>query len=210
MDEKALLSEAKAFMEGADPAHDFSHVLRVLALAKAICKKENADMEILIPAAILHDIGRQDKSSLEKRRLSADESALMASEILKKHGFPERKIGKILYSITVHGFSKGVTPETLEAKILQDADRLDAIGAIGMARCFAVGGQLKRQLHHAEDPLAKNREPDDGLYSVDHFYRKLMLLKSGMHTGTGRRLAERRHKFLETFLEQLETDIKGR
>ncbi|HLD83320.1 MAG TPA: HD domain-containing protein [archaeon] len=209
MDETGLLKEAEILMADKDPAHDFSHVLRVLKIAKAIGAKEKADMSVLVPAAILHDAGRQGKATIDERKRSAGESAAMAKELLKKYGYPDALLNKILYAIDVHSFSKGAAPETLEAKILQDADRLDAIGAIGIARCFAVGGQLRRRLHHEEDPIAKNREPDDEKYSVDHFYRKLMLLKSGMHTAAARRLAERRHKFLETFLEQLQKDVNG-
>lgn len=205
-----LLAEAKGLMENNDPAHDFSHILRVLSIAEAIGKKENADMEILIPAVILHDITKQDKSTPEKRRLSADKSASMASRILQKYSYPEHKIEKIVHSIAIHSFSKGMKPETIEAKILQDADRLDAIGAIGIARCFAVGGELRRKFYDIDDPRAENREADDGQYSIDHFYKKLLLLKEKMHTETAKEIAEKRHRFMQAFLRELNDEINAR
>src|ERR1051326_680592 len=115
-------------LEGRDPAHDFEHVMRVYRNAKWLGSKEGADMEILLAAALMHDLVVYPKGS-SKRSKSADDSADLAEEILRKHGFSEDKIEKISYCIRTHSYSKQIEPSTLEGKILQDADRLDALGA---------------------------------------------------------------------------------
>ncbi|RQW80581.1 MAG: phosphohydrolase, partial [Methanothrix sp.] len=104
-------------------------------------------------------------------------------------------------------FSKGIVPKTLEAKILQDADRLDAMGAIGIARVFMTGGTLGRALYNPDDPFCRAREPEDGLWNLDHFYRKLLKLEAGMHTKTARQMAEKRADVLRRYLLDLEEEI---
>ncbi len=113
----------------------------------------------------------------------------------------------VAYAIRVHPFSRGVVPSTLEAKILQDADRLDAIGAIGIARTFATCAEMGRPFYCAEDPFCRGRESDDKAWGLDHFYRKLLTIQATMNTEAGRRRAADRSAFLRTYLEQLEREL---
>ncbi len=205
-DESSLLVEVMPLYEGKDPAHDFSHALRVYRNAKAIGEKEGADLQIVILAALLHDAGSGPK--LQKRSAESEAKKLSTvEEFLKKRGLPEEVRKKVLCAVEVHSFSKGIEPATLEEQVLQDADRLDAIGAIGIARVFLTGGALGRDLYNPEDPFCKERKPDDGMWNLDHFYRKILKLEDGMHTETGRRLAKRRGIVLRRYLSDLEEEI---
>lgn len=200
------IDDIEPLYRGADPAHDFSHILRVFKNAQIIGLREGADMQVLLWAALLHDAGSVSKLShgseeLESRRRNAVE------DFLNKTGLPEEVRTKVLYAVEVHRFSKGVTPVTLEARVLQDADRLDAMGAIGIARVFMTGGTLVRALYSTEDPFCKTRVPDDKKWNLDHFYRKLLTLESGMHTMTARELAGRRSAVLRRYLLDLEEEI---
>lgn len=209
MDLNVLVAAARPLYENADPAHDFSHIMRVYQNAVGIGKKEGAKMEILLPAALLHDCGCEAKL-LGKSKDSNARSLLIARQFLRRFGFSGAAIRDILYAIEVHGFSKGIIPETLEAKVLQDADRLDAIGAVGIARVFAVSGARVRPFYNEEDPFCSSREPDDGAFAVDHFYRKLLKIERGMHTATARKLARKRTQVLEDYLRELEGELGGK
>jgi len=202
-------TEAKRFMEEHHfTGHDFAHVLRVQKLCKAIGGEENADMLVLLASALLHDLGR-DHERKNPAIDHAKKSAEIAKEILCKVGFPEEKIPPTVYAITVHRFSKGVTPSTLEAKILQDADRIDISGAVGIATTFAFGGVHNSKMYDQDDPLAEKRDLDDNSYVLDHFYTKLLNLPETMHTKTGREIADRRREFMQHFLEEFKTEIEG-
>jgi len=205
-DERTLLEDAKPLYQGKDPAHDFSHALRVYRIARAIGEEEGADMQVVTLAALLHDAGSGPKS---KDRSGKSEAKKLAAvrDFLKRRGLSEDVINQVLYAVEVHSFSKGIEPTTLEAKVLQDADRLDAIGAIGIARVFLTGGALGRPLYSPEDPFCREREPDDGRWNLDHFFKKLLKLEEGMQTETGRRLAQRRGIVLRRYLADLEEEI---
>ena len=193
---------------GADPAHDFSHILRVFKNAQIIGLREGADMQVLLWAVLLHDAGSVSKLSRGSEELESESRRRKAAEeFLETIGLPEEARTKVLYAVEVHRFSKGIKPVTLEAKILQDADRLDAIGAIGIARVFMTGGTLKRALYDPRDPFCKIREPDDTKWNLDHFYKKLLNLESGMHTKTAQELAGRRSAVLRKYLRNLEEEI---
>ncbi len=187
----------------ADPAHDFSHIIRVYNNAQIIGEKEGADMEVLLFAALLHDAGDWSKLSdgTESQR------ARIVDDFLIKIGRSMEVRQKVLYAVDVHRFSKGIVPATLEAKILQDADRLDAMGAIGIARVFTTGGTLGRALYNPDDPFCRTREPDDKKWNLDHFFKKLLKLESGMHTKTARELASQRAEVLRRYLSDLEREI---
>lgn len=187
----------------ADPAHDFSHIIRVYNNAQIIGEKEGADMEVLLFAALLHDAGYGSKlsDSMESQR------SRIVDDFLIKIGRSMEVRQKVLYAVDVHRFSKGIVPATLEAKILQDADRLDAMGAIGIARVFTTGGTLGRALYNPDDPFCRTREPDDKKWNLDHFFKKLLKLESGMHTKTGRELASQRAEVLRRYLSDLEREI---
>jgi uncharacterized protein len=202
--------EVERMLAGRDPGHDFAHVTRVYKTAERIGRKESADMEILLASALLHDIIVYPKGS-DKRTKSADESAELAEKMLAARGWTKDRIDRVSYCIRVHSYSKNIAnPETLEAKILQDADRLDALGAIGIARTFSVGGSEMRRFYNPEDPLCKtNRKPEDTRWTVDHFKAKLLKLENTMHTATAKKIASERTHFMEAFLAQLEKEISG-
>jgi len=202
-------SEAKRYMnEHCFSGHDFSHVLRVQKLCRVIGKEENADMLILLASALLHDLGR-DEERKNPGIDHAEKSAEVAKEILHKIEFPCEKIPAVLYAIRVHRFSKGVTPTTLEARILQDADRIDISGAIGIATTFAYSGVYNRELYDINDPFAEKRSLNDRNYSVDHFYAKLLNLPKTMHTKIGKQIAEKRTEFTKLFLKELKEEISS-
>jgi len=201
--------EAKRYMEEHHfSGHDFAHVLRVQRFCKAIGEKENADMVVLLASALLHDLGR-DHERKNPAIDHAEKSAEIAEGILRKVSFPSEKIPAVVYAIKVHRFSKGVTPTTQEAKILQDADRIDISGATGIATTFAYGGAHNYGLYDPNDPFATSRDLDDEKYSLDHFYTKLLHLPKTMHTKIGREIAENRMKFVHMFLKELKYEIEG-
>jgi uncharacterized protein len=191
---------------GADSAHDWQHVLRVATSAAALCAAEGADAAVTVPAALLHELVNLPKNHPESAR-SGELCAERALAVLAERGWPTDRAQRIAYCIRVHGFSRGIVPDTLEAKVLQDADRLDAIGAVGIARCFATGAVMRQPFYDPEDPFCVRREPDDKRFSVDHFYRKLLRIESTLHTPTARRLAAERSRFMEAFLRQLGTEL---
>jgi uncharacterized protein len=187
--------------------HDESHVERVYNLAVRIAKNENADLDVVKAAALLHDISR----ALEDEGKIADhaiEGAKIAKKILEEVSFPEEKAAKVIHCIEVHRFKKGMKAESLEAKILQDADRLDIIGAVGIARAFTRGGWSNTPIY---DPLIPPKEKYDGesLTSVNHIYEKILKVKDAINTKTASKIAEERHKFVEQFLDRLLKEWKG-
>jgi uncharacterized protein len=162
-----------------------------------IGEEEKADPLILEAAALLHDVGR----SLEGVD-HAEKSAEIAEKLLAECSFPVAKIPQVLYAIRMHRYSRGAEPDTLEAKILQDADRIDISGAIGVAMTFAYGGSKNTELYDKDDPLARNRELDDTKYVLDHFQTKLFKLPETMHTKTARQLIRERYSYLRSFFNQ--------
>lgn len=189
-----------------DSAHDFNHIMRVYKNAQKLCKKEKADEKLVLTAVLLHDIVSYPKSD-PRSKMSSIHSAKKAKKILDKFDFPEEEIQIICDAIRDHSFSRGKTPETLEGKILQDADRLDAIGAIGIARVFAVSGSEKRSFYNQDDPFCKTRLPDDKTWTLDHFFQKLLKLDSLMNTKSAKIEAKRRTKILKKFLLDLNQEI---
>lgn len=189
-----------------DSAHDLSHILRVVKNAELILETENADAEVVITAAWLHDcvIVPKDHSDREKASTLAAEKA---GEFLGRIEFPKEKIDDVKHAIAAHSFSAGIPPQSIEAKIVQDADRLDAIGAIGIARCLMVGGKLDRLLYDPEDPFCGSRQPDDSTFTIDHFYEKLFKIPGMMHTQAAKEEAKRRVKFMEKYIEELRREV---
>jgi len=202
-----IRTKVKKIYEGRDSAHDLQHILRVYKNAELIGKREGADMEVLLAAVLLHDIVVYPKGSAKSSK-SADDSADMAEKILKGYGVSKEKIDRISYCIRTHSYSRRLVPATLEGKILQDADRLDALGAIGIARTFSVGGSEDRMFYNPEDPFWKTgREPDDWQWTLDHFQAKLLRLKDSMHTKAAQEMAEEPTRFMEQFIEQLKKEL---
>ena len=201
----SIKNEVKKIMDN-DSAHDFEHVMRVYKNAQKICILENANEKLVLSAALLHDIVSYPKSD-KRSKLSSIQSAKKSEQILKKYDFSKDEIGIISDAMCDHSFSKNTTPRTLEGKILQDADRLDALGAIGIARVFATGGSLKRPFYNIDDPFCKTRTPDDKTWTVDHFFQKLLKLESLMNTKSGKIEAKKRTSTLKEFLKQLKQEI---
>ena len=189
-----------------DVAHDFEHIMRVLKNATRIARKEKADVRVITAAVLLHDIISYPKSDPRSKNSSSD-SAEESRKILKKYDFTHDEIDIISDAIRDHSFSRGVVPRTLEGKILQDADRLDALGAIGIARTFAVGGAENRTFYNKDDPFCKKRSPNDKIWTLDHFYKKLLLLEKTMNTKTGKIEARKRIKIMKKFLDELKKEI---
>ncbi len=182
---------ARHFFER-EGTHGFSHVERVFNLCLHIGKEEGADLEVLALAALLHDVARPLESA-GKVEDHAAEGARIARHFLGSIGYPEEKVEAVAHAIEAHRFSRGPEPETLEAKILSDADKLDAIGAIGVARVFMYSGEHGRSI---ED-------------SLRHFEEKILKLRDLMYTQTAKRLAEERHRFTVEFIERIMREIEG-
>jgi uncharacterized protein len=189
-----------------DSAHDFEHIMRVLKNAVTISRKEKGDIRMITAAVLLHDIVSYPKSDPRSKKSSL-ESAEESKKILKKYDFAQDEIRIISDAIRDHSFSRGVVPQTLVGEILQDADRLDALGSIGIARTFAVGGSENRPFYNIDDPFCKKRSPDDKSWTLDHFYKKLLLLEKTMNTKTARMLARKRITIMKKFLDQLKKEI---
>jgi uncharacterized protein len=190
----------------AGPAHDLLHVRRVAKNARRFAREEGGDERVAIAAALLHELFNHPKDHPESHR-SGEVCADHAAEVLRVEGCPAPFVDQVAYAIRVHPFSLGVTPATLEAKILQDADRLDAIGAVGVARCFATCGEMKSPLYSERDPFCRARDPDDRRFGVDHFHKKLLRVAERMNTAAARRAAERRIGFLHLYLDELAREI---
>lgn len=193
-----------------DPSHDFSHIERVLANAQTIARTEPlADLDVVVAAVLFHDLINYAKND-PRNKNSTEESAQKAEEILcKVKQYPLKKINAVKKCITKTSFSKGLKAQTLEQKIVQDADMLEATGAIAIMRTFTSGGIMKRALYNTNDPFLENREPDDFKYSLDLFYSRLLKVRDRMNTNKGKEIALERTRFLEIFLEEFAKEIKG-
>lgn len=200
--ERVLNSESRT-----DPAHDLQHIQRVVNCAKQLCVVEKARMEVVIPAAWLHDfinIPKNDPRRAQASRISSQ----AALQFLLEIGYPKNFHKEIAHSIEAHSFSANLPCETVEARIVQDADRLDALGAIGIARCFVTAGKLSRALYHSADPFCHSRLPNDSVFTLDHFYQKLIPLVESLKTEAGRREGQKRCLTLKRFLRDLEEEIQ--
>jgi len=189
-----------------DPAHDFDHIMRVYKNAQQIIKKEKVNETLVLSAVLLHDVVSFPKSD-KRSKNSSIESAKKAKTILKKYDFTSDEITIVCDAISEHSFSQKKIPKTIEGKILQDADRLDALGAIGIARVFATGGSLRRPFYNLDDPFCKKRIPDDQTWTLDHFFEKLLKLEFLMNTKSGKIEAKKRTNILKDFLKQLKHEI---
>lgn len=189
-----------------DPAHDLLHFRRVVKSATQIAKAENAKLEVVIPAAWLHDlviVPKNDPRRSQASRLSAQ----AAIEYLTQINYPQEYHNDIAHAIEAHSFSANITPTTLEAKVVQDADRLDGLGAIGVARCFATAGLLKRPFYSQNDPFCTEREPNDQIYTVDHFFKKLFKTAETLQTEAGRLEGKNRVERMRQYLSELSEEI---
>ena len=208
--------EAQQAFLSSPPTHDFSHTQRVLKLCLRIGREEGADLEILYAAALLHDIARDhgDARGECHARLSAEQ----ALPILEKAGFPPEKRDSVIHCIATHRFRSDNPPLSLEAKILYDCDKLDAIGAIGICRAYAYCGENGQRLYgpfppHLENPrnLGTIAKVTDHLNHtpVLEFSLKLSRIKDKLFTPSARRLADKRHEFMLHFFDRLKEEVEG-
>lgn len=191
-----------------DVAHDLAHVRRVVSNAKRLAVSEDARMEIVLPAAWLHDCATVAKDSPLRSTASAL-AARTAGDFLLDSGFPTELVPDVRHAIEAHSFSARVTPRTQEAMVVQDADRLDALGAVGIARCLMLGGVMGRPMYDPDEPFPHTRALDDASNVLDHFYVKLLRISSTMTTAAGRAEARRRTAFMCDYLRQLGREIRA-
>jgi len=201
------LEGARRLYDGADAAHDFDHVLRVLALAECIAAAEGADLEIVRTAALLHDVARVETAGTE--RCHAQIGAARARHVLR--GQPAERVEAVAHAIAAHRFRREPEPATLEAQVLFDADKLDAIGAVGIARAYAIGGRRNSRLWadvalgYIEGDLPDVREHT----AVHEFVFKLSKLQARMYTATGKAIARERHAYMVAFFQRLGQEVRG-
>lgn len=189
-----------------DAAHDLEHTRRVVANARALAAAEGADLAVVLPAAWLHDCVTVPKDS-PRRPLASRLAAEAAAAFLARGGYPAELVAAVAHAIAAHSFTAGISPATAEARVVQDADRLDALGAVGIARCLMLGATMGRPLYDAGEPFPAARPADDAVASVDHFYTKLLGLAGTMTTAAGRAEAAARTAFMREYLRQLGREI---
>lgn len=209
MDWDLIFSEkVKEIAPKSDPSHDWYHFDRVSRTARSLAEKEKAKKEVVVPAAWFHDfvtISKSDPRRTQASRISAE----AAIEYLKSVNYPAEYFEEIRHAIEAHSFSAKIEAKTLEAKIVQDADRLEGIGAIGIARCFTIAGVLQRPYYNPSDPFCEKRDPDDGIWTVDHFFAKLFKTAQTMHTETAKNEALKRIQTMKGYLNELSREIRN-
>ncbi len=200
------VEQARQHYEGADAIHDFDHVLRVLTTAKRLAQEEGADWDIVRAATLLHDVarGHGDRMAEDHARAGAE----IARELLAEQ--PAATVEAVAHAIAAHRFRTGPAPRTVEAQVLHDADKLDAIGAIGVARAFAYGGFEGQRLWADVPPDYRESQSTRHEHTPVHeFQIKLAKIKDRLLTLSARKLAEERHTFMVAFYEQLDREVRG-
>ena len=196
----------------ADSVHDFDHIVRVVTLAERIGQQEGADIPIVRTAALLHDLGRAESQAENLNHAAV--AAKHAGELLLGWGAPQHWVREVQHAIAAHRFRTLPDPKTLEARVVFDADKLDAIGAIGIARAFAYGGAHQQRLWAPIDSvnLAEwelNGDNPDAHTPVHEFVVKLSRIKDRLTTSSGRVIAEERHAYMQAYYQRLEDEVKG-
>lgn len=200
-----IKEEAKTYFEGSCPSHDWSHVERVYDLALKIAKEENADSFIIKIATLLHDVGRKKEEELGDDADHAKISAEIAEGIFNKYDLYGDRAVNALHCIETHRFRKNNPPQTIEAKVLFDADKLDCLGAIGVARAYAWAGSKGLKLYSDKDYLGTGYEKDHS--PVTEFLFKLTKVKDRMLTETGKQIALDRHNYIEEYFNRLTKEV---
>jgi uncharacterized protein len=201
--------EAQDFFRNTRGSHDWDHTERVLRLCLRIGKKESADLEILRLAALLHDIGRREEDSSNGKICHGERGAELAGKILERHGLSKEIIARITHCIGTHRFRRNRLPESLEAKILFDADKLDSIGAVGIGRAFLFAGEVGARLHDPDIVVGRTRPYTREDTAYREFLIKLNKIRERMFTREGRRIARERHQFMVKFFDRLNRETRG-
>lgn len=191
-------------------SHAFDHTQRVYNLSLRLSKNQKIDLDVVKAAALLHDIARL-KEDREEVECHAEHGAIMAEKILKDMKFSEDKIERVCYAIKVHRDSKRIKAETKEAEILQDADKLDALGAITIGRMFSTGGKIGIPLYKPEIPLGKVYSGYKSDSTIHGFYAKIMKITPDVfNTKEAQEIAKKRYAFVENFLKQFKLEWEGK
>jgi uncharacterized protein len=207
-----VTARVRSTLEGEGSGHDWWHIVRVWNMAKHLCEIERADFFVVEFAALLHDIA-------DWKFHDGDDTVgpRVAREILGEYGVDSLvvdHVANIISTMSFKGAGVATPMETLEGKIVQDADRLDAIGAIGIARTFAYGGNKNREMYNPEQKPTMHDSKDTyfngGSHTINHFYEKLLLLKDRMNTPAAKQIAEGRHTFMEQYLERFYSEWEGK
>lgn len=207
--EKELIDIAKYQLRNNDVSHDYSHAIRVLNNAKFISKIEGGDLDIIVPSALFHDIIVHPKDSKITEKSSIDSADKVKRILEKVSNYPKNKIRLVQKVIRNCSFSKSIKRGMIEEKIIQDADWLEATGAISIMRTFASSGLMARPFYNVEDPFCQNRKPQDLKYGLDLFYSRLLLIKDKIHTNIARKIAIKRIKFLHNFLKEFKEELES-
>lgn len=205
-----IKKEAKKSFASAKGSHDWTHTQRVYTLCMHIGKKEKADLKVIKLAAILHDIGREQEDNSEGKTCHAQKGARLARQLLIKYKLDKKSVDKVVQCIACHRFRGKKIPQSKEAKVLFDADKLDSIGAVGIGRAFLFAGEVGAKLHNKGVNLSKTRPYTQEDTAYREFTVKLKKIKNRMLTKEGKQLAKERHKFMVDFFERLDREIAGR
>ena len=205
---RTLLEASRQILRRHDPAHDFGHALRVLRMCEHLARSENGDLEVLIPAALFHDAVMYPKNDARSANASAESAAAAVSVLNNVEGYPRAKAAQVAAAIAVCSFKKRLPPPSLEAAILQDADRLEACGAFGVMRTFASAGQMGVALVDMEDPQGARRPHNSFRFALDLFFERLLVVPDVLHTAAAKRLAAKRRDFVQSFLCQVLEEIE--
>ncbi|MCC6905263.1 MAG: HD domain-containing protein [Anaerolineae bacterium] len=205
--------QAKALYKDTDPTHDFDHVMRVVRMALHLAELEGADPEVVRVAALLHDISRDEDTEIVTLAEAESDHAVLAARrvqhILPGYGYNEAFAGAVAHCIAAHRFRNAIEPETAEAKVLFDADKLDSIGAIGIARAFAYAGTIGNPLWGEVPEGYRPTGSADDHTPLHEYYFKLRHVRSRLYTASGRQIAEERDRYMAGFFEQMAREVSG-
>ncbi|NTU82585.1 MAG: HD domain-containing protein [Chloroflexales bacterium] len=199
----AFLEQSAALTNG---VYDGEHIRRVVANARALAAVEGADLSVVLPATWLHECVTMP-AGMPPNPMGPTMSATSASAFLARSGYPPFHIPAVAHAIIAHSVGGAIAPMTLEARVVQDAERLDALGAVGLARCLMHSGQLGQRLYDPAEPFASRRAPDAAVSAIDQCFTSMLPMGPTMATAAGRAEAERRIAFLRAFLRQLGHEI---
>ena len=206
------IEEARGWYQGADAVHNFDHILRVYRMAERLAQKEGADLEIVRAAALLHDAEGSAPGEGEERAEHHERSARFAEEILSAEAWAQEKIEAVQHCIRAHRFRSTEKPQTIEAQVVFDADKIDAIGAVGAGRAIAYSALDGKPFYaQPSDSFMKDFELEEGEQhsSYHEFIFKLVNIKDRLYTASAKEIAQARHEFLSDFYEQLGAEYCG-